>query len=73
MKLAMFSTPQQFADWHNKEADLIEANGLKQAREALAMARRAGKDVKWHEGNVKSIERKIKKYRKLAQQALLEA
>lgn len=73
MKLAVFSKPQELADWHNREADLIEANGLRLAKEMLARARKTGHDVKWHEGNVKSIERKVRKHRRLAQLALTEA
>lgn len=39
MKLGMFRDAQSLAEWHRREADAIEANGLRQAKEALAKAR----------------------------------
>lgn len=94
MKLGVFTTAKSFAEWHNREADAIEANGLRVAKEDLARAKADnGADflamnpaipdeyktqavahhIEWLEGHVKYLERKVKKYRKLAQQALAEA
>lgn len=70
MKLAMFKNPKDYANWCNREADLIEANGLKFAKGELVKAKRTGRDIEWHENHVRYLTRKVNKYRRDAAKAL---
>ena len=65
MKIAMFKTQEQLNAWAIGMANACRDNGLKVAREQLAEAIRTGRDIEWHEGNVRYIERKIKKYERM--------
>lgn len=65
MKLALFQTQEQLNEWARREVELIRNNGLRIAKEGLERARQTGRDVEWHEGNVKYLERKIRKYERM--------
>ena len=94
MRLGVFTTAESYAKWHMREANAIEANGLRMAREQLARAKQNGcadflamnpaiteehkaeacaRYIKWLEDDVRYLDRKVRKYRRLAQQALAEA
>lgn len=91
MKLSVFTTKEQFAEWSNKQADLIEQNGLRQERETLDKAVRGIGKNEWLSMNnipedirdeewkhhieyirrqIRHLERKVRRYRKDAEQAM---
>lgn len=65
MKVGMFRTREEMAEYLNNMADAIEANGLRIARERLANPE-PGTDIAWLKGEVKYLERKVRSYRRKA-------